>query len=106
MNATSPHRHQPQLFTGQKAAILELLHRNHGRPVPAYLVSAVGLLYSARVKEPCDAAHVIENQTMRDGRQVHGSFRLVVCPNEQLQLRPEVNNHNGHVAEEVADGGY
>jgi biotin operon repressor len=74
--------HQPLLFKGQKAAILDLLLKNKGRWVPAYSLSAVALQYGARVKELRDAGYQIENRTERYGRQVHGSFRLIACPGE------------------------
>jgi hypothetical protein len=77
--------HRPGLFKGQKAAILDLLHKNRGQWIPAYSLSAVALQYNARVKELRDAGYVIENQTARHGRQVHGSFRLVACPGDEVQ---------------------
>src|SRR5664280_3929181 len=80
--AMTMHGHQPGLFTTQKAEILDLLLKNRERWVPAYSLSAVALQYGARVKELRDAGYVIENQTARHGRQVHGSFRLVACPGE------------------------
>jgi hypothetical protein len=76
--------HRPGLFKGQKAAILDLLQQNRGQWIPAYSLSAVALQYSARVKELRDAGYVIENKTARYGRQVHGSFRLVSCPGEEV----------------------
>jgi hypothetical protein len=77
--------HKPLLFKGQKADILSLLVKNRGNWVPSYSLSAVALQYSARVKELRDAGYVIENQTARHGRQVHGSFRLVACPGDEVQ---------------------
>jgi len=77
--------HRPGLFKGQKAAILDLLLKNRGNWVPSYSLSAVALQYNARVKELRDAGYVIENQTARHGRQVHGSFRLVACPGEEVR---------------------
>ena len=79
------HGHQPGLFTTQKAEILDLLLKNRERWIPAYSLAAVALQYNARVKELRDAGYVIENQTARHGRQVHGSFRLVACPGESAQ---------------------
>ena len=76
------HGHQPGLFTTQKAEILDLLLKNRGRWIPAYSLSDVALQYGARVKELRDAGYEIENKTERQGRQVHGSFRLVSCPGE------------------------
>jgi hypothetical protein len=78
----SIHGHQPLLFKGQKAAILDLLLKNKGRWAPAYTLAGVALQYSARVKELRDAGHTIENKTERHGRLMHGSFRLVACPGE------------------------
>jgi hypothetical protein len=77
--------HKPLLFKGQKADILSLLVKNRGNWVPSYSLSAVALQYSARVKELRDAGYVIENKTARHGRQVHGSFRLVACPGDEVQ---------------------
>ena len=77
--------HRPGLFKGQKAAILDLLQQNRGQWIPAYSLSAVALQYNARVKELRDAGYVIENKTARHGRQVHGSFRLVTCPGDEVQ---------------------
>ena len=79
---TTMHGHQPVLFTTQKAEILDLLLKNRERWIPAYSLSAVALQYGARVKELRDAGYEIENKTERQGRQVHGSFRLVACPGE------------------------
>jgi len=78
--------HRPALFTGQKAASLDLLVTNRGKWIPAYSLSAVALQCCAGVKEPCDARFVIENKTERVGRQVRGSFRLVACPGETESL--------------------
>ena len=79
------HGQQPLLFTGQKPAILELLLKNRGNWVPAYSLSTVALQYNAKVKELRDAGYTIENRTERQGRQVHGRFRLVACPGEQVR---------------------
>jgi hypothetical protein len=76
------HGHQPGLFTTQKAEILDLLLKNRGRWIPAYSLSAVALQYNARVKELRDAGYRVDNKTERQGRKVHGSFRLVSCPGE------------------------
>ena len=74
--------HQPSTFKGQKQAILDVLVAHKGRWVPAYVLAAIALQYSARIKELRDAGYVIENRTRRVGRKVHGSFRLVSCPGE------------------------
>ena len=79
---TTMQGHQPGLFTNQKAEILDLLVNNRGRWIPAYSLSAVALQYNARVKELRDAGYQIEDKTERQGRKVHGSFRLVACPGE------------------------
>jgi hypothetical protein len=77
--------HQPGLFTTQKEEILDLLLRNRGNWIPSYSLSAVALQYNARVKELRDAGYKVENKTERHGRQVHGSFRLIACPGEEVQ---------------------
>jgi len=76
--------HQPQLFTGQRGRILALLLAHRGNWEPAFKLSAIALQYSARIKELRDAGYVIENRVQRVGRQVHGSFRLVSCPGEDV----------------------
>jgi hypothetical protein len=77
--------HRPDLFTGQKREILGLLLKDRSNWVPAYTLASAALQYSARVKELGDAGYVIENQTAHHGRQVHGSFRLVACPGDEVQ---------------------
>lgn len=72
--------HQPHLFTGQKAAVLNLLLKHRGDWVPAYRLAELALQYSARVKELRDAGYV--NRTERVGGKVHGAFRLVSCPKD------------------------
>jgi hypothetical protein len=74
--------HQPQLFKGQKAAILALLRAREGEWVPCYELSNEALQYSARVKELRNAGYVIENRKLRHGRQIHGAFRLIACPGD------------------------
>jgi hypothetical protein len=41
--------HKPLLFKGQKFAILDLLLRNRGQWVPAYVLAGVALQYSSRI---------------------------------------------------------
>jgi hypothetical protein len=77
--------HRPDLFTGLKREILDLLLNNRSNWVPAFTLASVALHNSAKVKELRDAGYVIENQTVRHGRQVHGSFRLVACPGEEVR---------------------
>jgi hypothetical protein len=83
--------HCPHLFTGQKAAILELLRQHRGQPVPVYKLAALSLQYNSRLFELRRAGFVIENNTKRAGRQIHGTFTLVSEPGEsptQLDLVP------------------
>ena len=77
-----PRGHLPLLFKGQKAAILDLLLNHRGDWVPVFRLAALALQYIARIKELRDAGYVIDNRTSRHGQQVHGSFRLVSCPDE------------------------
>lgn len=77
--------HRPEVFTGQKAAVLELLLSHREQWVPAYKLAGLALQYNARVKELRDAGYVIQNRTARVGKQVHGSFRLLACPGEDLR---------------------
>ena len=83
----SLHGHQLKTFPGQKGAILDLLLSHRDRWVPVYLLAALVLQYSARIKELRDAGYVIENRTTRAGKQVHGAFRLVACPGETDEVR-------------------
>jgi hypothetical protein len=85
-NAIQFSGHQPQLFTGQKGRILELLLSNKGNWVPAYKLSTIALQYGARLLELRAVGYVIQNKTERVGRQVHGAFRLVACPGETESL--------------------
>jgi hypothetical protein len=78
--------HRPELFTGQKREISDLLLKNRGNWIPSYELADVALQYSARIREIRDAGYVIENQTSRHGRRVHGSFRLLACPGETSEL--------------------
>ena len=80
--------HQPSTFKGQKRAILDALLARRGEWIPAYTLAHIALQYCARIKELRDAGCVIENRTERVGRQIHGSFRLVSCPEEA----PEVSH--------------
>ena len=79
------HGHRSEVFTGQKRAVLDLLLSHRGEWVPVYRLAALALQYNARIKELRDAGYVIENRTTRVGHQVHGAFRLVVCPGEELR---------------------
>jgi hypothetical protein len=82
----SVHGHRPELFTGQRGAILRLLLDNRGIWVPVFRLSALALQYNARVKELRDAGYTIENRTSRRGKQVLGEFRLTACPGETPSL--------------------
>jgi hypothetical protein len=82
--------HRPNLFRGQKAAILELLLNRRGAGVPASDLAARALQYKARIKELRDSGYVIESQTRRVGRKVHGSFCLVTCPGEAIAEKATV----------------
>jgi hypothetical protein len=77
--------HRPGLFKGQKADILNLLLENRGNWVPAYKLAALALQYSSRVKTIRDAGYRVENKTERVGGKVHGAFRLVACPGEEVR---------------------
>src|SRR5271157_6065352 len=77
--------HCPGLFRGQKGAILALLQAHKGAWVACSELAAVALQYSARVKELRDAGYVIENRTRRAAGKVHGAFRLVACPSEEVR---------------------
>jgi hypothetical protein len=81
----SPRGHQPQLFKGQCAAILDLFLSNRGNWVPDYKLAALALQYSSRVASIRNAGYVIQNKTTRVGGKVHGAFRLVACPGEEVQ---------------------
>lgn len=82
--------HLPELFTGQRGAILNLLLRHKGEWIPSYRLSAVALQYGARVKELRDAGYTIENRTVRVGKKVHGMFCLIACPGEVARQIPLV----------------
>jgi len=85
-NATEHlHGHKPLLFKGQCAAILDLLLSNRGNWVPAYKLAALALQYSSRVKTIRDAGYIVENRTTRVAGKVHGAFRLVACPGEEVR---------------------
>jgi hypothetical protein len=81
-NIISMRGHRSELFTGQKGEILNLLLSRRGAWGPASDLAARALQYNARIKELRDSGYVIENQTRRVGRKVHGSFCLVACPGE------------------------
>lgn len=81
----SLHGHRPQTFIGQKGAVLNLLLSHREEWVPAYRLAALALQYGARIKELRDAGYVIENRTTRVDKQVHGSFRLMACPGEDVR---------------------
>jgi hypothetical protein len=74
--------HCPRLFTSQRDAILSLLRQHRGQPVPVYKLAALSLQYNARLYELRAAGFVIENDTKRTGRQIHGTFTLVSEPGE------------------------
>lgn len=74
--------HRPELFKGQKGAILDLLLQHRGQWIPAYVLAGRALQYNARVKELRDAGFHVENRTKRIGRQVPGEFRLVSSPDD------------------------
>jgi hypothetical protein len=78
--------HRPELFRGQRGAILRLLLLERGRWIPSHRLADIALQYSARVKELRDAGYVIQNQTKRVNGQVHGAFTLVACPGEPEQM--------------------
>jgi hypothetical protein len=78
----SLHGHQPLLFKGQKFAILDLLLRNRGQWVKAYVLAGIALQYSSRIFSLRREGYQIENKTTRVGGKVHGAFRLVSCPGE------------------------
>lgn len=84
-NEVPLHGHRPEFFKGQKGAILNLLLKNRGQWVPAYRLAGIALQDNARVKDCRDLGYVIENKTERVGRQMHGSFRFVSCPNKDCQ---------------------
>ena len=72
--------HRPEVFGGQRKAILDALLERRGEWIPSFVLAGIALQYSARVRELRNAGYTIENRTQRVGRQVHGSFRLVACP--------------------------
>jgi hypothetical protein len=78
--------HRPDLFTGQRGAILRTLLERKGQWIPSFELSRIALQYGARVKECREAGFLIENRTERVGRKVHGSFRLVAEPGESPAL--------------------
>ena len=59
--------HRPDLFTGLKREILDLLLNNRSNWVPAFTLASVALHCSAKVKELRDVGYLIENQTTRHG---------------------------------------
>jgi hypothetical protein len=81
----SLHGHQPLLFKGQKAEILSLLQAHKGEWVPCYALADKALQYSARLKELRDAGYTIDNRKTRVAGKVHGAFRLVSSPGEEVQ---------------------
>jgi hypothetical protein len=83
-NLISLQGHALQLFTGQKAAILDLLLNRRGQWAPTSRVAELALQYSARVKELRDAGYTVENRTERVNGKIHGAFQLVACPGEDV----------------------
>ena len=79
------HDHQAHAFTGQKAAVLNLLGNHRGNWTPAATLARLGLQYSAPIKELRDACYLIENRATREGGKVHGAFRLVSPPSEMIE---------------------
>ena len=72
----------PIYSPARRPAILELLRQHRGQPVPVYKLAALSLQYNARLFELRAAGFVIENDTKREGRQIHGTFTLVSEPGE------------------------
>jgi hypothetical protein len=77
--------HRPELFKGQKGAILQVLLDSRGKWIPAYELSKQALQYNARVFSLRREGYIIANKTERLGGKVHGSFRLVSEPEDRVE---------------------
>lgn len=78
----SIHGHQPRIFNGQTAQIVELLLRRRGQWVPATELARIALQYGSRLWSARRAGYTILNRTERIGGKVHGAYMLVGCPGE------------------------
>jgi hypothetical protein len=98
--------HKPALFKGQKAAFLGLLLSNRGQWVPADTLAVVALQYSSRIVSLRREGFQIEDKTERVAGKVHGAFKLVACPGEQLPLLRDEKIRHTAFEKEVGDGGH